>query len=96
MLRHLKGDLPPAIAFFGDQDGWKKGWDTALVKWKALGSRNIDLQIAPGQGHGFFNKDPWRTVTLIEADKFLVKCGLLTGEPALKMPASGEKLVPAP
>jgi len=94
VLKHLKADLPPAIAFFGDQDTWKKGWDVAYAKWKSLGVKTIDLQIAPGQAHSFFNKEPWRTVTLIAADKFLVKNGLLTGEPTLKPPATGEKLIP--
>jgi rhamnogalacturonyl hydrolase YesR/acetyl esterase/lipase len=96
ILRHLKADLPPAIVFFGDQDNWKKGWDIAHAKWQSLGTKTIDLQIAPGQSHSFFNKDPWQTVTLIAADRFLVKHGILTGEPTLAMPASGEKLVPAP
>ena len=96
ILRHLKADLPPAIAFFGDMDNWKKGWDIAHARWKALGTKTIDLRIAPGQTHSFFNKDPWQTVTLIAADQFLVKQGLLTGEPTKTMPASGEKLVPAP
>lgn len=96
ILHHIKADLPPAICFFGDQDPWKKGWDVAYAKWKTLGSKSIDLQIATGQTHSFFNKDPWRSVTLIAADRFLVKHGLLTGEPTLKAPASGEKLVPAP
>ncbi len=96
VLHHLKADLSPAIAFFGDQDGWKKGWDIAHAKWKSLGTKTIDLQIAPGQTHSFFNKEPWRTVTLIAADKFLVKQGLLTGEPTLQSPATGEKLIPAP
>jgi acetyl esterase/lipase len=96
ILRHLKADLPPAIAFFGDKDPWKKGWDTAHAKWKALGTKTIDLQIAPGQSHSFFNNGPWQTVTLIAADQFLVKQGLLSGEPLKTMPASGEKLVPTP
>ncbi len=93
ILRHLKADLPPAIVFFGDKDKWKEGWDVAHAKWKSLGTKSIDLRIAPGQSHSFFNKDPWRTVTLIEADRFLVKQGLLKGEPKLTPPASGEKLV---
>jgi hypothetical protein len=92
----MKADLPPAIVFFGDNDNWKEGWDIAHPKWKELGAKTIDLRIAKGQPHGFFNREPWRTVTLIEADKFLVKHGLLTGEPTLKMPASGEKVIPAP
>jgi acetyl esterase len=96
ILTHMKADLPPAVVFFGDKDTWKKGWDTAHAKWKGLGTKTIELHIAPGQPHSFFNKNPWRTVTLIEADKFLVKQDLLAGEPTLIMPASGEKLVPAP
>jgi hypothetical protein len=96
ILRHLKANLPPAIVFFGDQDPWKKGWDTAHAKWEKIGTPTIDLQIAPGQSHSFFNKDPWRTVTLIAADRFLVKQGLLTGEPTLQAPATGETLIPFP
>ncbi len=61
-----------------------------------MGPPMIDLQIAQGQSHSFFNKDPWQTVTLIAADRFLVKHGLLTGEPTKTPPSSGEKLVPAP
>lgn len=94
VLQHLQANLPPAIVFFGDQDRWKKGWDTAHAKWLSLGTKTIDLRIAPGQTHSFFNKEPWRTVTLIEADKFLVRHGLLTGEPKLDAPATGEKFVP--
>jgi acetyl esterase/lipase len=95
ILRHMNADLPPAIVFFGDQDKWKQGWDIAHAKWKSLGAKSIDLQIAPGQPHSFFNKDPWQTVTLVAADRFLAKHGLLAGEPTKTMPASGEKLVPA-
>lgn len=96
ILTHLKADLPPAIVFFGEKDKWKPGWDAAHRKWKALGVETIDLRIAEGQNHGFFNEATWRTVTLIAADGFLVKHGLLTGKPTLTMPASGEKLVTAP
>lgn len=96
ILTHLKADMPPAIVFFGDKDSWKKGWDTAYAKWKKLDTKNIDLRIAPNQTHSFFNNDPWRAVTLIAADEFLVKQGLLTGKPTLTMPASGEKLTTAP
>ncbi|MFN0077304.1 MAG: alpha/beta hydrolase [Prosthecobacter sp.] len=94
VLRHLKADLPPAITFFGDKDAWKPGWDIVHAKWMSLGTRTIDLQIAPGQSHSFFNSGPWQTVTLIAADQFLVKHGLLAGELTKTMPASGEKLVP--
>jgi acetyl esterase len=96
ILHFQNAELSPAIVFFGDQDIWKKGWDTAYTKWESLGTKTIDLQIAQGQTHSFFNKEPWRTVTLIAADRFLVKQGLLTGETTLQAPATGEKLIPAP
>lgn len=97
ILQQLKADLPPAICFFGSEDkGWKPGWDAAYAKWQSIGAKSIDYQIAPGQTHSFFNKEPWRTVTLIAADRFLVKQGLLTGGPPLQAPVTGEKLVPSP
>lgn len=96
ILTHLKADLPPAIVFFGDKDEWKKGWDVAYAKWHSLGTKSIELHIAEGLPHGFFNKEPWRTVTIIAADEFLVSQGLLTGKPTLTTPASGEKLEKAP
>lgn len=95
VLRHARAGLAPAIVFFGDRDTWKKGWDVAQEKWQSLGNQTIDLQIAPGQSHSFFNKEPWHNLTLIAADRFLTKLGLLTGEPTKTAPASGEKLVPA-
>jgi len=92
VLRYLKPTFPPAIAFFGDKDNWKEGWDVALAKLKNLGNTTTQEHIAQGQNHGFFNSDPWQTATLIAADRFLVSQGLLTGEPTLKAPATGKKL----
>jgi len=93
VLRFVNGNLPPAIAFFGTTDPWKKGWDTAYAKWREAGVTSIDLRLAEGGKHGFFNKDPWQTVTLIAADRFLAGLGLLEGEPSLTPPATGEALV---
>ena len=95
VLRHLQHGFPPAIVFFGTNDKWKIGWDAAHEKLKSLGNTAADLQLAEGQAHGFFNKDPWQTVTLIAADRFLTRQGLLQGEPTLASPATGEKLVAA-
>ena len=95
VLRHMKPALPPAIVFFGDDDTWKEGWDSAHAKWKELGVESIDLRIARGQPHGFFNRGGWRNATLIEADAFLVKLGLLQGRATMSPPSGGEQLVPA-
>jgi dienelactone hydrolase len=96
ILTHMNAGLVPSIVFFGDQDEWKKGWDVAHDKWKKLGVKDLQLHMAKGQKHSFFNKDPWRTVTLIAADEFLVKHGLLTGKSTLQAPASGESLIQVP
>jgi len=93
VLRFVKSDLPPAIAFFGTTDPWKKGWDTAYAKWRAAGATSIDLRLADGENHGFFNRDPWQTVTLIAADRFLAELGLLEGERTKAAPETGEELV---
>jgi acetyl esterase len=95
ILTQLKADLPPAIVFFGDQDTWKKGWDAAHQRWLQLGTQSIQLQLAIGQAHSFFNKDPWQTLTLLAADQFLVEQGLLQGPATLTPPASGETLQPS-
>ncbi|MEK6262544.1 MAG: alpha/beta hydrolase fold domain-containing protein [Planctomycetota bacterium] len=94
VLRFLKPEFAPAIVFFGTADQWKEGWDIAHARLKSIGNTTTDLQLTDGQSHGFFNKDPWRTVTLNAVDRFLVKRGLLAGEPTLTPPATGEKLVP--
>jgi len=92
VLRFVNEDLPPAIAFFGSDDPWKKGWDSALAKWREVGCTSIQLRLAEGEKHGFFNRAPWQDVTLIAADRFLTGLGLLQGEPTLANPATGEAL----
>lgn len=96
VLRYLQPSLAPAIVFFGDQDSWRVGWEAVSSKLRSLGHRSSQLHIAEGQKHSFFNQDPWRTVTLIAADRFLVQQGFLQGEPTLAAPSSGETLLPAP
>lgn len=96
VLQHLKAGFPPAILFFGTEDNWKKGADAALKKLKALGNTTTEMWTAKGQAHSFFNRAPWQDVTLAEADRFLVRLGLLAGEPTLSAPAGGEALVREP
>lgn len=96
-LQHLKADFGPAIVFFGSEDKWlKNGWAPAIEKMKTFGITSVELQIAKGQTHAFFNKQPWKDVTLIAADRFLNKLGYLEGEPTLSMPKTGAKLVGKP
>lgn len=93
-LQHLKADFGPAIVFFGSEDKWlMNGWTPAAAKLKSLGITSVQTRIAEGQTHAFFNKQPWKDITLIAADEFLTKLGYLKGEPTLSMPDTGEKLV---
>lgn len=93
-LRHARAGFPPAIVFFGTNDQWKTGWDQLRDKLQGLGASKIRVMLAKGQPHGFFNKEPWRASTLIEADRFLGEIGLIAGSPALTPMDENAKLVP--
>jgi len=82
---HLDKNSPPALILFGTKDRLKIFGDEYWQKAETLGVR-ADKYLAEGQGHGFFNKSPWRERTLIAADKFLASLGLLKGEPTIKAP----------
>ena len=82
---HMGRNAPPALILFGTEDRLKVHGDEYWKKAEALGVR-AEKYIAEGQGHGFFNRSPWRERTLIAADKFLVSLGFLEGEPTIKVP----------
>jgi acetyl esterase/lipase len=85
---NVSADDPPAIVFLGRND--------ALIDVRVVERFQTNMTAAnvrcetryyEGQSHGFFNKDPWKTITLAEADKFLASLGWLKGEPSLQVPA---------
>ncbi len=82
---NLDKNTPPAVIFFGSADRLKVHGDGYWEKAEKLGVR-ADKYIADGQGHGFFNRSPWRERTLIVADKFLASLGFLEGEPTIGVP----------
>lgn len=84
---NITADDPPAIVFLGSEDPliavpvlqrFKAKMDEVAVR--------CETRVYEGQAHGFFNKDPWQTITLIESDKFLSSLGWLRGEPTLAEP----------
>ena len=89
---HIAKSAPPAIVFLGDADKLipVSVLTDFAAEMKKAGVR-CEAHVYPQAGHGFFNKDPYYTLTLIEADKFLVSLGWLTGAPTLTAPA-----IPAP
>jgi len=85
-------NAPPALILFGTEDQLKIFGDEYWKKAETLGVR-AEKFLAEGQGHGFFNRSPWRERTLIATDKFLASLGFLKGEPTIKVreQVSGEQ-----
>jgi hypothetical protein len=46
----------------------------------------LEVYTAEGEGHGFFNVQPWLDRTLDQTEQFLTKHGYLTGESQLELP----------
>jgi len=88
--QHIHKKAPPALILFGTEDRLKIHGDEYWKKAEALGVR-AEKFIAEGQGHGFFNRSPWRERTLIAADKFLASLGYLKGGPTIKVPPTAEQ-----
>jgi acetyl esterase/lipase len=60
---HMSRKTPPALILFGTEDKLKIHGEEYWKKAEALGVR-ADKYLAEGQGHGFFNRSPWRERTL--------------------------------
>ena len=83
---NLDETAPPTIIMLGTED---KLFAPALAKaykekMESFGLR-CDLLLYEGQEHGFFNKGKNAEMhfqTMIDADKFLISLGYLSGQPA--------------
>jgi acetyl esterase/lipase len=75
---------PPAIIFFGTDDGLGVGGQEYLDKSSEAGNR-AELYLAQGMKHGFFNKSPWMESTLRQADVFLASLGYVQGNPTIEI-----------
>ncbi len=87
----LKKDAPPCVIFFGTSDAMLNMGKEYVAKCKELGVK-AELYTAAEQPHGFFNREPWLSVTTRKADEFLMGLGYLKGEPALKLPPKAPEL----
>ena len=82
---NVTSNAPPTIIFLGTKD---KLIPVSTIKrfqkhMQDCGVR-CEVHLYAGQGHGFANYEPYRTDTLIVADKFLESLGWLQGPPTLK------------
>ena len=85
-LHNITAGVPPTIFFLGTNDKLvpvetAKYYQRAMVN---VGSR-CELFLYEGQPHGFFNfrNREYYNKTVLEADKFLISLGYLTGEPEI-------------
>lgn len=96
---NISADDPPAIVFLGRND--RLNGVPVVERFQANMTAvkvRCETRYYEGQDHGFFNKEPWKTITLAEADRFLASLGWLQGEPTLQvpeLPAPAEKPAPA-
>lgn len=84
---NISSGAPPVIVFVGDSDklipvSVLRDFESGL---KEQGVR-CDTRVYPNAGHGFFNREPHLTLTLVEVDRFLGSIGWLEGMPTLKPP----------
>lgn len=79
---HLRSDAPPTIVFYGTKDKFIAHGQELVRKSDELGC-DVDIFIAEGEKHGFFNHQPWLNETMIQADRFLEKYGYLSGKPTI-------------
>ena len=75
-LEHVDKDTPPAYILFGTKDRLKAGADAYLEIAKKQGIP-AEMFTAEGEGHGFFNSEPWMSKTIPVVDDFLVSLGYL-------------------
>lgn len=84
---NVTSGAPPTVVFLGGHD--ELIGLAVLERFKAsmtkAGAR-CDTHVYEGQPHGFFNKEPYKTATLIETDKFLASLGWLQGDATLTTP----------
>lgn len=79
---------PPTVVFIGTADKLVavRVVEQFQADMAAAGVR-CDAHYYEGRPHGFFFNQPWKTLTLIEADRFLASLGWLSGEPTISPPA---------
>lgn len=73
-LRYASNIQPPCLIFFGTKDNLLSG--ARLYQYKSFeAGNNCKIMTYEGQEHGFFNREKYIKLTLIEVDSFLDSLG---------------------
>ena len=86
-LQYVKEDLPPTLILIGTKDRFLDQNKAFRAKAEELGVR-VEIDLAEGQPHAYFNRSPWMEKTVASADKFLVSLGYLAEEPEVALPST--------
>ena len=78
----VDSSLPPTLLLYGSDDRLGDPAEPFMARAKAKGAR-VELFMAEGVGHGFFNRPPWTARTLKRVDEFLGSLGYVQGPPTV-------------
>ncbi len=84
-LRQLQRGLPPTLILIGSKDKFLGQNRQFIAKGQQVGTR-MELDIAEGQPHAYFNRSPWMEKTVASADRFLISLGYVDKQPQVELP----------
>ena len=80
--QHINKQTPDTLMIFGENDPLLQQANDFTTTTKKFGAKT-QLLVAPNNGHGFFNKEPWKSSSIRAMDQYLVEKGYLSGEPLI-------------
>lgn len=80
--QHINEQTPDTLMIFGENDPLLQQANDFIFVAKQF-SAEIQLLVAPNNGHGFFNKEPWKSSSIRAMDQYLVEKNYLSGEPLI-------------
>jgi len=83
-IYHMAKDTVPTLLFYGTECPFVGQARAFLAKSKTLGNL-VQLYTAPGGGHVYYFRQPWRQLTFGHMDEFLVSLGYLNGAATIKV-----------
>lgn len=86
-LGYVTKDLPPTLILIGSEDPFLEQNRRFVAKGTEVGVR-VELDLAQGQPHAYFNRSPWMEKTVASADRFLISLKYLDEGPAVDLPSS--------
>ena len=87
--QHINDKTPDTLIIFGENDPLLEQTYEFIPAAKKFGAET-QLLVAKNNGHGFCNKDPWKSSSIRAMDEYLIEKGYLSGEPLISDDISKE------